>query len=211
MAIPLRLICACGLMLACGACVESEQPLSDAAQAEQDPRLYGLWLDTNNTGSTAYILIGDEGSEPLEPGRADVERGLMRYWSISQNSETKQLDEPAGTRFFCTQIGDENFATWVTPVEEGQNKRPTYFFVKYQVDDQQLTIWIQDPESTAQAIDSGKLRGIVKRRDKPGASQPEIETLKITDSSENIRKFLAEGGSATCFPDKNKVVYSKIR
>ena len=96
--------------------------------------------------------------------------------------------------------------------DKKDHKPITYFFVKYRVDEKELTVWIQEPETTAQAIEAGKLKGVVTRKKKDCAPNgSEIEPLRITASSENIAAFFAGGGAATCYPDKNKVIYTRVR
>lgn len=213
MTAKLRLLLACGVLLSLGACVESDHPIADVSTSQQDPRLYGLWRQTNTDGETNYIMIGAEESEPLEAGRSAVEPGLMCYWAITQNAQTHAVPEPEGARFYCTPVGDQDFANWVTPVDEQNKGRPTtYFFVKYHVAGDRLSVWVQDLEITAAAIEAGKLKGVVQRKPKTAAIGADtIESVKITDTSENIKAFLAGGGAVSCFPDKNKIEYQKIR
>jgi len=208
----LRMLAGCGLLLTLVGCVESEQPLSSASTAQQDPRLHGLWSHSDG-GNTAYILIGAAEDPPSESGRPPVEPGMMRYWSLERNDETQKLAPPSGAQFWCTKVGDHDFGNWISPATKEEPAKPeTYFFVKYRVEGDRLSIWLQDPGKTAAAIEAGKLQGTVKRRPANASFNPGgVESIRITDSSENIRKFLADGGAVSCYPEENRVTYQRVR
>jgi hypothetical protein len=205
----LRLVLCGAVLCLLASCVESDRPLSDVLKSEQDTRLYGLWSRTGESGDTEYLHVGAELTDPLERNRPQAEPGLMRYATITHSQHTHGLGKPSDGRFYRSKINGDDYANWVVPADDARRKPVTYCFLKYQVDDQQLVLWDQDAEATAKAIEGGKLKGVVKR--KPGGDS--FEELRITDSSENVAKFLAGGGDKTCFPDKasSKYVYKRVR
>ncbi len=212
MSIRVRWLLCCALSVLLPACVESEHPLSDPLKSQQDSRLYGVWRKTNEDGTVEYLPVGREVSEPLDPGRSEPEPGVMRYWSVKQSTKSHVVENPTSAQFTCTKIGEQDFASWVSPPNPSTHKSRTYFLLKYRIDDNELAVWLQDPEATARAIEAGKLKGVVKRKKAPGASDAgSIEELRMTDSTEALVRFLGAGGAADCFPDGNKSIYSRVR
>jgi hypothetical protein len=195
-------------------CVESDRPLSDLSKSQHDTRLCGVWANTDERGDIDYLHIGAETTEPLERGHSSPEPGLMRYCTVTHTHQSQGLAKAGEGHFYSAKIGGEDFANWVIPANEAEHKPLTYCFLKYQVDDKQLILWDQDAEATARAIEDGKLKGIVKRKQRAGAPVVgEFDELRITDSTENIAAFLAGGGVKACFPDKpsSKTIYARVR
>ena len=156
-----------------------------------------------------------ETATPLDKTLNVPEAGLMHYATIDHTQpDCAKLSKVSEGQFFCTRIGNDDFVSWVIPADPAQHKPITYIFLKYRVNDRQLVIWDQDAEATAQAIETGKIRGVVMRKKGPnGENAGGFDELRITDSTENIVAFLAGGGSATCFPDKPdaKTTYQRVR
>lgn len=208
----LQVLVACTLLVSLASCVESDHPLSDVSLAQQDPDLLGLWSNTNQEGDINYVVVGGEESEPLVPARGEPEAGLMRYWGTTYSARSHKVEKPEGARFFCTRIGDDRYMNWVTVPNAQNPKPPSFFFLKYKVDGKQLTLWVQDQEATAQAVESGKLKGEVKRRKEKNAQGVyEIENIRLTDSSVNISAFIASGGAKNWFPDKHQTIYTRLQ
>ncbi|MGD9647132.1 MAG: hypothetical protein AB7U73_15585 [Pirellulales bacterium] len=207
-----RLFLALGLAWLTG-CVESEKPLSDPAISRMDQRLFGLWQRRDPDGAVEYLHIGGEYQVPLAADRARPEPGLMQYTSIRHEPNNRAAEAPSGTRFFVTQIGGEDFGSWVFPQEEKDRGKPVHFaFYKYRVTPEQLEIWDMDRDATAAAIEAGKLKGVVRRKQRTNAGDAaEYEELRITDSSENIAKFLADGGAKSCFLESGKATYQRVK
>ena len=212
MCLRMRLLLCCTCLAILASCVESEHPLSDPMTSKQDPRLYGVWRKAKEDDTVEYVHIGREAYEPLDPNRGQPEPGLMRYWTVKQSDKTHHVENPTGTRFFCTKIAGQDFASWVAEPNPAQHKPRTFFLLKYHVDENQLFVWLQDPEATARAIEAGKLKGVVKRKQRKATTEAaQFDELRITDSTEELIRFLADGGAAACFLDDNKSVYSRIR
>ncbi len=211
-AIHCRLVLAVGLAWLAG-CVESEQPLSEPAASRMDDRLFGLWQRRDPDGAIEYLHIGGEYRAPLAANRSQPEPGLMQYTSVRHEPNNRAAEAPSGARFFVTRIGDEDFGNWVFPQEEKDRGKPVHFaFYKYRVTPDKHDVWDMDRDVTASAIESGKLKGVVRRKTRVNAADPlEYDELRITDTSENIAKFLADGGAKTCFPEKGHATYERVK
>ena len=207
------LMCSAAVCLL-ASCVESERPLSDLSKAEPDIRLCGVWAKTDERGDVDYLHIGTETTESLDRAHPRIEPGLMRYCTIDHTQQAHGLSRAGQGNFFCTRLSGDDFANWVLPADEAQHKAMTYCFLKYQVIDKQLILWDQDAEATAQAIETGKLKGIVKRKQRNGAPVVgEIYKLRITDATDKIAAFLSSNAGKICFPDRPgaKTVYARVR
>ena len=209
---PYRLLVVIGLAWLAG-CVESEKPLADPANSKADERMFGLWQRRDPDGAVEYLHIGREYQLPLTAGRAQPEPGLMQYTSIRHEPNNRAAEAPSGTRFFVTRIGDEDFGNWAFPQDEKDRGKPVHFaFYKYRVTPDKLDVWDMDRDETAAAIESGKLKGVVRRKARVNATDPaEYDELRITDTSENIAKFLADGGAKSCFPEKGRATYERVK
>ena len=210
----LRLLMCSAAVCLLASCVESERPLSDLSKAEPDMRLCGVWAKTDERGSVDYLHIGTETTESLDRAHPRIEPGLMRYCTLTHSQQAQGLSKAGEGHFFCTRLGGDEFANWVLPANQAEHKPLTYCFLKYHVNDKQLVLWDQDAEATAQAIETGKLKGIVKRKQKNGAPViGEFEELRITDSTEKIAAFLSSSAGKVCFPDRPgaKTVYARVR
>jgi hypothetical protein len=211
-AIHYRLVLAVGLAWLAG-CVESEKPLSNPAASQMDQRLFGLWQRRDPDGAVEYLHIGGEYRMPLSANRAQPEPGLMQYTSVRHEPNNRQAEPPSGARFFVSRIGDEDFGNWVFPQEEKDRGKPVHFaFYKYRVTPDTLEVWDMDRDATAAAIEAGKLQGVVRRKARVNPTDAvEYDELRITDASEKIAKFLAEGGAKSCFPESGKATYQRVK
>lgn len=185
-------------------CVESIHPLSKVDDAQVDEQLYGTWQRLDPNGTREFVHVGRDAAAG---GDWHLPAGLMRYYSVQVDTTTHGLQVPQGYQFYYTQVGDDRIANWISPAAPERGKPETYFFVKYRVVGDELSVWIMDPEETARAIEAGRLEGRVRR--KPEA-RDQFKELRITAPSEQIVGFLAAGGAASCFPDKNKLVYTRV-
>lgn len=92
--------------------------------------------------------------------------------------------------------------------------------MKYRVEEDRLTIWFLNRDAAEAAIQKGQLRGtIVDKVEREGkwegkwgkfeiASGTKVTTL--TDS-ENLSKFLADGGDKVLFPEKDKTILTRVK
>ena len=88
----------------------------------------------------------------------------------------------------------------------------SYFLIKYAIADDRLTFWLMDREATAKAVDGGKLKGAVTRsKTKDNSQVGAVERVMLKDSTENLRRFLENGGNTTLFNDKEKAVLTRVK
>ncbi len=206
----MRILTACltlaGICSLFAGCIpESEQPLSDISEAQQDAALHGVWTLTDERGNVQYLHIGAEAEMPLGSTAAEPEAGLMRFWLVTLEANTGRVAKPFGMRFFATQIGDDSYANAVMPFEnQPQTADTTYWFIKYEVDGDDLKLWGINQDAVAGAIDVGQLQGTVERED------GRVQKVLLTDSSERIAAYLRDGGDAALFPDRPGV-YHRVR
>jgi hypothetical protein len=68
-------------------------------------------------------------------------------------------------------------------VEEKGQQGHQGTFLRYQVDGDKLSIWFMDANARKQAINDGKIKGVVEQN-----------KSKFTDTTENLARFVAEAG-----------------
>lgn len=198
------LLAVCGLLLT-GCFPQFEQPVSDPALAQQDLDLHGLWVHQQSEAGLQYLHIGGESEKPLDANREEPELGLMRLIYSSYDAKSRKLGGPLTFRFFASHVGDVAIANLVLPFEGSTETGPTTFWLmKYRVSGNQLETWTMNNDAAAQAVESGALRGIVEREGR------RIKRVLISDSSENVATFLAQGGHTRLFPDDQKTVYQRV-
>jgi hypothetical protein len=184
----------------------SDNPLSDPASAKPDRRLIGTWYskDPVEKQQSTFLHIGPAGG--IDPNQRD------------SNFETNEVTEKVGQEypeqfkkfmratqvyfydgqlvsrsavFFPTQLGSGWYVS-LPYYQQNNGKKISigYSFWRYNLEGDTLTVW--DPEDCKaviiEAIRRGKLKGEVHTREIIG------EIPELTDSTENIRKYLrAEG------------------
>ena len=83
------------------------------------------------------------------------------------------------------------------PFFSKDNKIALYSLFKYKVSDNQLTIWFCD---NTEVIRKGELKGGFW-----------LTADSLTDSTENIVRYLEQGGDKTLFPDTLKIVFKRVK
>ena len=148
----------------------SDCPLIDANHAEQDLRLYGSWVSDEEKSSQeqTFLHIGEDISHERDP---DELPGRMQAWWISTgvrhmtNGKRKKEERtwnmnmsgpPIGVTFTSTRIGEAWIASITTNVDvpesvrevakdnELQEIRDRFWFMKYEVDGDKLSLWRMD-------------------------------------------------------------------
>lgn len=151
-----------------GGCPESIHPISDAARAEPDAALYGVWRGRFD-GDTLYLHVG--------PG----ERGMTRAVTV----EHKQKDGALKVEHyvaFPSQVG--KLAMLNVKAVDDPERDHGYALFRYRLEGKKLTLWLTSYAAVREDIKSGKLAGRVEDR-------PYGDTV-ITASGEELAKYLAE-------------------
>ncbi|MBI2826178.1 MAG: hypothetical protein HYX69_15975 [Planctomycetia bacterium] len=191
----------------------SEQPLSRVDEAQQDPRLYGVWMHKEDQPSefAQVVHIGAEAEKPLVPGREKPEPGLMQLVCISHHKEGERwrVEAPLVMRFFVSKIGEDSFINGYVPFDappaEKSDEGSGYLFIKYEVVGDEIHVWYPNLKAAAAAIESGALTGKVKRE------RGEVQSAVFTDTTAHLAEFLKNGGIKKLFLEESKNTYCRVR
>jgi hypothetical protein len=183
----LQLFSLAALCLLLTSCFDSKTPLSDPEKSKGDERLAGVWRGEGEKGEVSYYHVGRVGDEFPE--------SVMRVVGITH---TKDGKIGAGDEFliFPTTIGDKSYLN----VTDGQDKHiklveekgwtsetvSGYWILRYRVVDDVLTIQGIDDAAQKRAIESGKIKGEIKKG--------RFTEVFFTDTSENLVNFVAKAG-----------------
>jgi hypothetical protein len=129
---------------------------------------------------------------------------LMQFCLLTHKADTKELSQPLAERFFVSRLGDSSYANVIIESENGQSKTK-YWFFKYAVESDRLSVWAMNWEETARVIEAGQLKGTVER---DGKSR--LTKVNIADTTENLQRFLRGDGGRIVFSDIGKTVYSRV-
>lgn len=194
------------LLPACSQWV-SVNPLSPPS--EVDKKLEGIWKLDSKNGDVVYLHIGKK------------KENTMVAISV-EHKEDGSLDI-IEIPFFITRAGiNKYFNIRYEDIEKDiPEKDKGYIFVKYSfTDDNMLSFYQFDPDIIGSAVQSGKLKGEVSYKKSkisppPGSkenvkstSEVTIDSVKITDTSENMVKFFQSEGNKF-IPDVMKFVRVK--
>jgi hypothetical protein len=206
-------------LLTLSSCLESKYPLTPVKEAKLDERLIGVWTSVrteNDRGGagTVYLHIGAEEKTPISRVRDKPEPGLMRFVCVDHGFDKRRsvLGTPASCRFFVSKINDEDYANLLGPTEPKESgeppEKPYYFFMKYKVEGDQLTLWAPDPELLEKAVKNGDLAGTVVRK-----GRLKLEEVELTATSEQLTAFLKTEAGKKVFADQGeegKLVFHRL-
>jgi hypothetical protein len=168
--------------LACG-CIDSKNPLSTAESAKVDEGLLGTWRHTT-PGVETYYHIGLAGDK--------YPPGMLRIVAVVRDG--KKLEAPIEYVAYTTKLNGKTYLNVVLDPAQIRvfdqsgwkaDKIDGYFFVKYQLDGDKATIWSINTKAKEEAINGGKIHGLVKT---------ENDDIRFTDTSNNVAKFIAASG-----------------
>ncbi len=180
-------------------------PLVDPAKAKPDKTLYGVWRLRDDPEEKAYFHVGRVGGECPD--------GVMQVVAIGHSADGTLDLTPEGTSgiVLTTEIDEVRCFSFaelptktVTDIAAKGWKPETidkYVFVKYQVRDDELTIWYVDDSVIDKAIKDGAIKG------KHGDG--EDEGIIIADTTENLRGFVQKKGDSLFVKDPLKFVRVK--
>lgn len=155
------------------ACYTSSlNPLSDPSSAKYDQRLGGVWFFKEN-GKNGYIHIGK--------GANNVTQALL-----VGTKDDGSIDF-ALFNMFPTDINQSEYMNIVLLDRLGGNKKEIsgYFILRYELaNTDKILLYSFNRDELKLAVDRGKLLGNVSNENAV------IDFIKITDSSENITKYL---------------------
>src|SRR3972149_2295873 len=176
-------------------CVDSDNPLSDPKQAAVDPGLVGVWRIQGKDGEVVYYHVGQAGEK--------FPAGMMRVKIITHN-KNGELPRPDNDDklVLITALGNNRYIN-VTSLDADKIKtmkdspwEPSladgYFIYKYEILGDNLTIAGMVPEQKEEAIKTGKIKGTI-----------EGNKIRITDTTENLARFVAAAGQEKLFFSKD--------
>jgi hypothetical protein len=178
------------IALLCTSCDDSKTPLSDPQQSKPDAGLVGSWRYQEKSGQVLYYHIGRIAGK-LPPG-------VMRLIGINFSKEGN-LESPAEMLLFPTQIGDRHYLN-AAGVEDPEKLKAMeekgwtpqdiggYWLVAYRLEKDAISVWPMDAAAKKRAIESGKVKGEISK------GESGFETVRFTDTSENLARFVAEAG-----------------
>lgn len=184
--------------------VESEHPLIEPEKAKLDERLFGQWK-TVVDDRTMHHFIG----KPVEI--ANCPAGLIVRHGATFSAQHEIAWDAQPLYGFAAKIGKDDYFHLIGFQDDGdiwkltdwkQADIKSYLLIKYAVADGRLTYWPMNLETTAKAVDCGKLKGVVTRGKK---------RVMLKESTENLRRFLENGGNTTLFNDKEKTVLTRVK
>jgi hypothetical protein len=172
----------------------SQQPLSDLKNATYDQRLEGVWRITSKDGEGAFIHIGR------------MKDNLTKVITVENN--TNGYLKSAEYVMFPTFIDNMQYMNiFFDDVSKGIPKEiKGYYFARYDlVDNKTLLFYSIRPKMVADAIKSGRLKGVIKNNatepdDRNKGTDSSSPCLTITDTSKNIAKFIRESNPKVLFP-----------
>jgi hypothetical protein len=171
--------------LAVSGCDDSKNPLSDPKTSKADERLIGVWLDRTSDGDV-YYHVGHRGGFP---------RSVL--WVVEIRHHKGRIESPEEYLIFPTVIGNKTYLNMILDGDTGQVKRlkekgwkaeavDNYTFFRYEFDGDKLTVWVIDERAKAQAIQSGKVNGVIGKGN----------LAQFTDTTENVARFVGEAGDS---------------
>jgi hypothetical protein len=181
-------------------CDDSKNPLSDPQKSKPDSRLAGVWRVRDTEGDVTYYHIGAVGDK--------LPRSLMRAIGVTHKKNGRI--EPAGEfLIFPTPLGRNTYLNLAGGdqqhikllEEKGWNPEAAggFFLLKYAVEGDALTVWPMDADAKRRAIEIGKIKGLIEK-------QQYVDTIRFTDTTENVARFVAGAGDGLFSKDAKKVL-----
>ena len=105
------------------------------------------------------------------------------------------MQQPTQALAFPTTIGGKTYLNVTAQlIEEGKGwKSKEYFLFRYQMDGERLLLWRMDTDAKKTAIENGKIKGI---SDHEKSKKAWLRTLRFTDTTENLARFVADAGDS---------------
>lgn len=180
------------LLCILNACAAFRHPLPNSQSIKTDPRLKGAWvLQSDQDKVFVHVAIRHETEHIL----AYVEYGNDEFEGLHTALGTATVSQIDGDRFLNLRAFESLNSS---PPLAGESAR-LYHIIKYDLQQDELKLWVADPVVLKSAVKDGVLRGSVS-----GKSCPEPEAgnvsgfdlceafrdAEITDSGENVARFI---------------------
>lgn len=180
------------LLCILSACAAFRHPLPISQSIKTDPRLKGAWvLQSDKDQVFVHVAIRQENEHIF----AYVEYGSDEFEGLHTALGTATISQIDDDRYLSLRAFDSLNSS---PPLAGETAR-LYHIIKYDLQQDELTLWVADPGVLKSAVKNGVLLGSVS-----GKSCPEPEAgnvagfdlceafrdAEISDSGENVARFI---------------------
>lgn len=198
----------------CEALPVLDHPFRDSATAQLDQELIGYWKQVNFEDNTEtppepFVIGVHQDHERLHEA---VHTGLGKDGKVTIH----RIQIPTARLSVEGSRVPLRLVTMAARDLQQENKGDEvkgYLLLRYEVQaGQRMKLFLMNPDAIVQAIESGRLPGMV-RRTKPRAdgkpSQQKYAEIRITGSPAQVQSFLEKTGSS-CFEKKQCIEFQKI-
>ncbi len=203
MAMASRILLLVSLLLT-ASCIESTNPLSDPAKSIPDTHLVGAWRAKSENGDLVYVHFG----------HPQGKLGEHFLYTMQLNHDKDRGLSTKGTEWrlvFISKVGKQTFFNTVIMTPEAINKVEStgwkpgpdtkFDLFRYELSGNTMKVLVPEQEVIRKAITEKRLRG----------EDQKLGGVKITDSSENLAKFM-EREAKNLFPaSKVPLVFTRVR
>jgi hypothetical protein len=183
---PLAGACLAAIALSLAACLPvATNPIQGTATTTADPRLAGTWQGR----------FGDAGEEPVYLHILPQVDGTLTILTVQQGPNNSEWGQYSAT---SAEVADTTYLNVRLVATNGKIEDSNFsrFFtlVRYVVSDTKLDVFLIDEQKIAAAIESGQIKGEVKR-EQFGSD------VTITAESAEIDAFLAKSDPKALFAE----------
>lgn len=205
------------LLSSCSLTFGVKNPLSDPDKAKPDARLFGAWRileerqNNQHPKETHLLFLG-------KSGHRDAPSGTMKCVVAGIKADHNVYADEY-LYFFTTSIGNSTYANLFEGVVFDRAKFPTwdkrniklYLLAKYKVEGDRLIVWLMSRDAAEATIQKGQVKGTIEEEEKKeGFIRGKVKVTTLTDVEE-LSKFLANGGDKVLFPEKDKMIFSRVK
>jgi len=172
-------------------CDDSKHPLSDPQKSKPDTRLTGVWRLRGDGGEVTYYHLGTMGDKvPASLMRVVVVTHL-KDGGLQRSGEMLLFPTTLGTNTYLN-LAEADSQQFELLEKKGWNSHTLGAFLlpKYRVEENTLLVWPVDWDAKKAAIQAGKVKGVVEKRDSGG------EKVMFTDTTANLARFVAGAGDS---------------
>lgn len=155
-------------VLFCTSCIVTfENPLSDSQTSSVNKNLLGKWKSVDE--EKVVFELFNSNSETILKLFEENEKTEKIIFSVSE-----------------VQIGNFNYFSLKIIDDDNPN---TFIIAKYEIKNDEMTVWLLSKEKISELIEKGKLQG--KKKD--------YGEISVSNSSEELKKFLESGENNELF------------
>ena len=200
---------------------EFQNPLSDADSTMVDPRVIGYWqqFEIDDDGKEKTTSDDDVFHNSAIFGKhADLEDSMIIARTVLDDDGTVEHESRVAK---ATKLGDHHYFSWTLKDEEvGKDdsekvaplRPPVFYITRYHLSDhnQKLTMYLLDPDQIVEALQEGRLAGVVEEevKIKNGKETSEVTRIVIESTTADLRDFFLKFGD-TLFNTDEPIYYRK--